>query len=81
MIVCLCHGVNDRKIRETIEAGAETVRDVGQKCGAGTDCGGCKRQIKQLIVGHDALRVAMAGTRKPCPKTHRPLLASHARQP
>ena len=49
MIVCLCHGVNDRTIRACVEDGADSVKEVGRRCGAGTDCGGCRRSIRQLI--------------------------------
>jgi bacterioferritin-associated ferredoxin len=79
MIVCLCHGVNDREIRSSIEAGAGTVREVGTKCGAGTDCGGCKRQIKQMIQGHDALRAGLMSAGKSCSKPRLTVLATDAR--
>lgn len=79
MIVCMCHGVNDRQIRETIEDGADTAREVGRRCKAGTDCGACTRQIKAMIHGHDALVAGLAGARRPCPNVRLPLLAKHAR--
>jgi bacterioferritin-associated ferredoxin len=49
MIVCHCHCVTDRSIREAVRAGASTVRAVGAACGAGTGCGGC-RELVELIV-------------------------------
>ena len=49
MIVCICHGVNDGKIREIVRSGASTVAKVTQRCGAGGDCGACRKEIKQLI--------------------------------
>lgn len=51
MIVCVCRAVSDRVIRRAVDAGACTVRQVGAACGAGTDCGGCKAQIAQLLQG------------------------------
>ena len=49
MIVCLCRAVSDRTIRALVKDGATTVEAIGQKCGAGTGCGGCRRQIAALI--------------------------------
>lgn len=45
MIVCLCHNVNHRVLDSLVESGAASVRDVGEACGAGTDCGQCARDI------------------------------------
>jgi bacterioferritin-associated ferredoxin len=49
MIVCLCKGVNDRRIREEIRAGARSVAEIRQSCSAGSDCGACITQIRQLL--------------------------------
>ena len=49
MLVCHCHQVSDRIIRTCIRDGAETVADVGERCGAGTSCGGCRPTVKALI--------------------------------
>ncbi len=49
MIVCICHGVSDRTIDRALAEGCETVRQVGQRCRAGTDCGACRVAIKGMI--------------------------------
>lgn len=49
MVVCLCKGVNDRKIRALVEGGAQTLREVVRSCQAGSDCGACLCQVKELI--------------------------------
>ncbi|NIC05815.1 (2Fe-2S)-binding protein [Billgrantia bachuensis] len=41
MYVCLCKGVSDRKIRESVEGGARSWREVQQETGCGTQCGKC----------------------------------------
>lgn len=41
MFVCLCKGVSDRKIRQCIEDGARSWREVQQETGCGTQCGKC----------------------------------------
>ena len=49
MLVCHCHQVSDRTIRACIREGAETVAQVGERCGAGTSCGGCRPAVKELL--------------------------------
>ena len=49
MIVCVCHAVNDRRIREAIERGARSVSDVARQCRAGTDCGACCPNIRDMV--------------------------------
>jgi len=49
MVVCLCHAVSDRAVRAAIAAGARTVKDVAEMCGAGTDCGACCPMLAQLV--------------------------------
>lgn len=49
MIVCLCQGVSERRVRAAIAAGARTRRAVTRACGAGGVCGGCHDAIRQLI--------------------------------
>lgn len=45
MIICVCHGINDRALDTVVRAGASSLREVGDACGAGTDCGQCCRDI------------------------------------
>lgn len=50
MLVCLCKGISDRKIRELLEEKAKlSSAEVMRQCGAGTDCGSCIYQIKELV--------------------------------
>jgi bacterioferritin-associated ferredoxin len=48
MLVCHCRAVTDSTIRTAIECGAHNVENVGQMCGAGTNCGGCVSEIERL---------------------------------
>jgi nitrite reductase (NADH) large subunit len=48
-MVCNCHKVSERKLREAIAAGAATVEAVGVATMAGTGCGSCKGEVEQLI--------------------------------
>jgi bacterioferritin-associated ferredoxin len=49
MLVCLCRGVCDRKVRATIREGAKSCSEVGSACGAGTDCGACRPMIRKML--------------------------------
>jgi len=49
VIVCHCHGVNDRTVRAAALAGADDVDAVGERSGAGTGCGGCHPAIERLL--------------------------------
>ena len=49
MILCLCEGVNDRTVERVIDGGAATVAEIGERCGAGTGCGRCSCDLKDLL--------------------------------
>ncbi len=49
MIVCLCEGVSDRRVRETINTGAKDIKCIGDECGAGTGCGMCRPQLRRML--------------------------------
>jgi bacterioferritin-associated ferredoxin len=59
MIVCICKRVSDRQIDAAIEAGAETVEEVGARCRAGTGCGMCRPFIEQRIERKDCDRLRL----------------------
>lgn len=49
MYVCLCLGVSDRTIQETIAEGATSVEEVMYCTGAGTRCGSCRSAICAMV--------------------------------
>jgi len=49
MIVCVCKGLNEREIWRAIATGAVTVMELGRCCGAGTDCGACRRELALML--------------------------------
>jgi len=49
VIMCHCQVVNDRRIRAEIEAGAVTVDEISERCGAGARCGSCRPTISVLL--------------------------------
>jgi bacterioferritin-associated ferredoxin len=60
VIVCHCQAVSDRVVRATIREGAIDLTDVAERCGAGSDCGGCQSRIERLLLVEQpiALRTA-----------------------
>lgn len=49
MIVCLCAGVSDKRIREEILIGASNLDDLKKVCGAGGKCGGCIFMLMEIL--------------------------------
>jgi bacterioferritin-associated ferredoxin len=49
MLVCLCKGVSDRKIRWLVQNGAKTPREVMASCHAGSDCGACVATVRDTV--------------------------------
>ncbi|MFC3034751.1 (2Fe-2S)-binding protein [Pseudoalteromonas fenneropenaei] len=49
MYICICHGVTDKKIIQTINAGATTMRDLSQELAVGTQCGKCTNCTKKIL--------------------------------
>ena len=49
MVVCHCHAVSDREIREEIRSGALDAESLAERCGAGSRCGGCGPVVAALL--------------------------------
>jgi bacterioferritin-associated ferredoxin len=41
--------VSDRTLRSVINSGARDADEVGERCAAGTGCGGCLEEISELL--------------------------------
>jgi bacterioferritin-associated ferredoxin len=54
MFVCLCTGVTSQVVREVVANGASTSKEVAAVCGAGSECGRCKRTVRAIIESHFA---------------------------
>lgn len=66
MIICHCRVVSAREVTRAIDAGAHSVEEIGERCAAGTHCGGCHPELERLLCER-AERMAGAGA------GHRPL--------
>ncbi|MHB0776219.1 (2Fe-2S)-binding protein [Halomonas sp. WWR20] len=49
MYVCICKRVTDRTIRETVNDGARSWREVQQSTGCATQCGKCACLGKKIV--------------------------------
>jgi bacterioferritin-associated ferredoxin len=49
MFVCLCHGVTSQEVTAAVVNGACTSKQVAKLCGAGSDCGRCRRTVRAII--------------------------------
>ncbi|HMK12144.1 MAG TPA: (2Fe-2S)-binding protein, partial [Acidimicrobiales bacterium] len=60
VFVCACKRVTDRTIEAAVASGADTLEEVGNRCGAGMRCGGCHPFIEGLLEVRAAEPEAMA---------------------
>nr|WP_082135706.1 (2Fe-2S)-binding protein [Mycobacterium sp. EPa45] len=49
MYVCLCAGATSATVTEAVAGGAFTSKQVAAACGAGGDCGRCRRSVRAII--------------------------------
>ena len=63
-LVCLCHGVNERRVRREIEHGACTIEEVAERCLAGSCCHGCHPTIDALLEEHERATAVTAPARR-----------------
>ena len=62
MYVCLCNGVTSQMVADAVAQGATTTKKVAEACGAGADCGRCRRTVQAII---KAASPACAGAQVP----------------
>jgi ferredoxin-nitrate reductase len=48
-LVCSCNNVGSENIKNKIEAGCHTMKDLCATSGAGTGCGSCRPEVKRLL--------------------------------
>ena len=62
MLVCHCNVVCDSEIRTAVRRGAASRGAVARACGAGTDCGGCRATVDQIIAEVHSVESVMSMT-------------------
>lgn len=58
MYVCLCVGATSQTVTEVVERGASTSKAIAAACGAGGDCGRCRRTLQAIIAAARTLEPA-----------------------
>ena len=58
MYVCVCNAVTDSDIRDVVDNGVRTIRQLRQKTGCTSSCGCCKEMAVEI------LQQAIADTRQ-----------------
>nr|WP_074390900.1 (2Fe-2S)-binding protein [Hoyosella altamirensis] len=61
MYACICAAVPREQVEATILAGARTVREIGDRCGAGKGegCGCCRKRLARLLLEQRARATSM----------------------
>lgn len=49
MYVCLCKGITDSDIKQAVEDGAASFKEVRENLGVATNCGSCACAAKKLV--------------------------------
>lgn len=49
MFVCICNAITDRDIKESVAAGATTMRDLQDRLGVATCCGCCSELAASFL--------------------------------
>ena len=49
MYICLCMGVTSAVVEQAIHEGARSPRQVAAACGAGSVCGRCRHNVRDLL--------------------------------
>jgi bacterioferritin-associated ferredoxin len=52
MFVCLCTGVTSHVVKDVVAGGAKTSKQITEACGAGGECGRCRRTLRAIIEAH-----------------------------
>lgn len=49
MIVCICHNVSEKKIRQAVDSGIRSMPELREKLSVGTCCGKCNSCAKTVL--------------------------------
>ncbi|HEY7675006.1 MAG TPA: (2Fe-2S)-binding protein [Burkholderiales bacterium] len=61
MYVCICKGVTDRDIRETVSRGARNLKDLRRELGVASDCGKCASCAQEVLCEARSEQVGSSG--------------------
>ena len=52
MYICVCHAVTDRQIREAVDQGASTLRELQCQLPVASCCGRCEDSAREVLDEH-----------------------------
>jgi bacterioferritin-associated ferredoxin len=55
MYVCLCVGATNQTVSDAVAQGASTSKEIAAMCGAGGDCGRCRRTLRAILAASSEL--------------------------
>jgi bacterioferritin-associated ferredoxin len=58
MYVCLCVGATNQTVSDAVARGACTSKEIAAACGAGGDCGRCRRTLRAILAASTKLEPA-----------------------
>ncbi|AFC43869.1 MULTISPECIES: (2Fe-2S)-binding protein [Mycobacterium] len=58
MYVCLCVGATSQTVCDVVAQGASTSKEIAAACGAGGDCGRCRRTLRAILADAAKLETA-----------------------
>jgi bacterioferritin-associated ferredoxin len=61
VFVCLGNGITSQVVADAIANGASTTNQIAASCGAGADCGRCRRTLRSLLGAPSADRGGVRG--------------------
>ncbi|OSC39767.1 (2Fe-2S)-binding protein [Mycobacterium decipiens] len=64
MYVCLCVGATNQTVCDAVARGASTSKEVADVCGAGGDCGRCRRTLRAIIAASRLSAAQLDPTRR-----------------
>jgi ferredoxin-nitrate reductase len=60
-LVCSCNGVGEGNIIKAIDENCQTLADICQKTGAGTGCGSCRPELRNILENQKKARLIVQG--------------------
>lgn len=72
MYICICHKINDKTLKETIEKGADNRVALSAALGVGTACGRCMETIDDILETHHQQKGQKKAGAYPAPTLFKP---------
>jgi bacterioferritin-associated ferredoxin len=55
-------GITSHDVNECVANGATTSKQIAEACGAGGDCGRCRRTLRAIIAAHQEVNESQSST-------------------